>query len=432
MADHPTCLCIVARDRIRGNDFIAALEASLRPNEQLEIIVDRRSGEPSDSWDPAVERRRRPQVDLALKENGFAVVPAPNQGPGVHRAPVSPVSLLVPSAPSSEVDWDDASDDDDAERLEAIRSFKRGRSSNLVPWLIAALAVAAAAAFVLSPTGHALKQTVAQKVSSEPAPAPTANTPAANAPAPGSPATSTPAPSAPSGAPPAAQSSDVAPPARGPAVADKSGAADAPARAPATGVPAPAERPLRGPASSSSAGTEPAQSRDLPAVEKPRESGAPRGEDTTPPNTSTAPSPGRRTRSTETARSTTSAPESPRAGTGTPSASAPSQATVEPSEPVSRSVSPRFAGLPRVELSREGGASATYSARIVDPAGKPLPDAEVLLLARMPDGTVENVRMNFYPDRGTYRGSLPTTSAPVDLRVRVITGDKRVEIPLGP
>jgi len=194
----------------------------------------------------------------------------------------------------------------------------------------------------------------------------------------------------------------------------------------------PAERPLRGPASSSSAGTEPAQSRDLPAVEKPRESGAPRGEDTTPPNTSTAPSPGRRTRSTETARSTTSAPESPRAGAGTPSASAPSQATVEPSEPVSRSVSPRFAGLPRVELSREGGASATYSARIVDPAGKPLPDAEVLLLARMPDGTVENVRMNFYPDRGTYRGSLPTTSAPVDLRVRVITGDKRVEIPLGP
>ena len=85
-----------------------------------------------------------------------------------------------------------------------------------------------------------------------------------------------------------------------------------------------------------------------------------------------------------------------------------------------------------MELSREGGASATYSARIVDPTGKPLPDAEVLLLARMPDGTVENVRMNFYPDRGTYRGSLPTTSAPVDLRVRVITGDKRVEIPLSP
>jgi len=112
----------------------------------------------------------------------------------------------------------------------------------------------------------------------------------------------------------------------------------------------------------------------------------------------------------------------------------PRQAAVAPpSERVSRSVSPRFAGLPRVELSREAGASGgTYSARIVDPAGKPLPDAEVLLLARMPDGTVENVRMDFYPDQGTYRGSLPTASSPVDIRVRVITGDKRVEIPLGP
>jgi len=104
-----------------------------------------------------------------------------------------------------------------------------------------------------------------------------------------------------------------------------------------------------------------------------------------------------------------------------------------PAEPGSRLSSPRFAGLPRVELSREeGSASGTYTVRIVDPAGKPLGDAEVLLLARMPDGTVENVRMNFYPDHGTYRGALPPShSSPVDLRVRVITGDKRVEIPLG-
>jgi hypothetical protein len=71
--------------------------------------------------------------------------------------------------------------------------------------------------------------------------------------------------------------------------------------------------------------------------------------------------------------------------------------------------------------------------RIADPAGKPLADAEVLLLARMADGTVENVRMGFFPDQGTYRGTLPPTrSAPVDLRIRVITGDKRVEVPLGP
>ena len=102
-----------------------------------------------------------------------------------------------------------------------------------------------------------------------------------------------------------------------------------------------------------------------------------------------------------------------------------------PAEPGSRLVSPRFAGLPRVELSREPGTgNGTYAVRIADPAGKPLGDAEVLLLARMPDGTVENVRMDFYPDHGTYRGSLRST--PLDVRVRVITGDKRVEIPLGP
>jgi hypothetical protein len=100
---------------------------------------------------------------------------------------------------------------------------------------------------------------------------------------------------------------------------------------------------------------------------------------------------------------------------------------------VSRAVSPRFAGLPRVELSREPGTpGGAYAVRILDPAGKPLGDAEVLLLARMPDGTVENVRMDFSPDQGTYRGALTARSAPVDLRVRVITGDKRLEIPLGP
>lgn len=103
-------------------------------------------------------------------------------------------------------------------------------------------------------------------------------------------------------------------------------------------------------------------------------------------------------------------------------------------EPVMRASSPRFAGLPRVELVREGSASGgAYAVKIVDPAGKPLSDAEVLLIARMADGTLENVRMGFVPEQGTYRGTLPPVrSTPVDLRVRVITGDKRVEVPIGP
>jgi len=386
VTDHSTCLCIVSRDRLRGNDFIAAVGASMRPHEQLEIIVDRRSGELSNDWDPTQDRRRRPQVDLALKANGFAVVPAPSQG-----GRRTPMSLLVPSAPSSDGGFDDG--DDDEERLEAIRSFKRERSSNLVPWLIAALVAVAAAAFILSPTGHALKQTVAQHISTDTTSSSNA-TNSSNPPAPAPPSNPVPAPQA-----------------RAPVVADKPPAGDAPARAPATETPQ-VDRPLRGPASPS----EPAPPREAARVDPSRDAGAPTFESS---GSSTAPGATRRSRATETAR---------------PSTPMPRQAAVAPpSERVSRSVSPRFAGLPRVELSREAGSSGgTYSARIVDPAGKPLPDAEVLLLARMPDGTVENVHMDFYPDRGTYRGSLPTASSPVDIRVRVITGDKRVEIPLGP
>ena len=118
-----------------------------------------------------------------------------------------------------------------------------------------------------------------------------------------------------------------------------------------------------------------------------------------------------------------------------PSPTAPREtasATVAP-DTVSRTIAPRFAGLPRVELIREGGSSGAYAVKIADPAGKPLGDAEVLLIARMADGTLENVRMGYVPDQGAYRGMLPPVrSAPVDLRIRVITGDKRVEIPVGP
>jgi hypothetical protein len=391
VADQTTCLCIVSRDRLRGNDFIAALGASLRPHEQLEIVVDRRSGEPSHDWDPARDRRRRPQVDLALKANGFAVVPAPAPSQAGHR---TPMSLLIPSAPSLDGAFDD--DDDDAERLEAIRSFKRERSRTLVPWLVAGLAALAAAAFVLSPIGHALKQSVAQRVSTDTT------------------SSSSPASSA---EPPPPQPSSPAPQAQGPVVTDKPAAADAPTRAPAPEAPE-VERPLRGPASS----PQPAPSREAGTINSSRDAGAPAADGSVPPRASAAPGAARRPRSTETARPSVSTPMERQA------AVAPT-----PSAPMSRSVSPRFAGLPRIELSREpSSAGGTYSARIVDPAGKPLSDAEVLLLARMPDGTVENVRMDFDPDRGTYRGSLPTTSSPVDLRVRVITGDKRVEIPLGP
>ena len=380
MADRPACLCIVARDRIRGSDFIAALEASLRPDDPLEIIRDRRSGEPTGEWERAADRRQRPQVDLALKVNGFAVVPAPSP-----KGEREPLSWLLPSAPSPRP----GPDDDDEERLEAIRSFKRKRSSNLVPWLVAGLAVAAAAvAFVWSPTGDAFKQSLAHRTAPETS-------------APASPPTQTP---------------DASTATRSPAVAEEPRVAEAPPGPPANDAP-PVDRSTRDPAPPAT--TEPPTPTSRVAPASPRDTRPAPAESSAPPSAASR----GRSRPAETARPSSIAP-------------APRQAVVvpAPAEPVSRAISSRVAGLPRVELSREPAASGgVYAVRIVDPAGKPLEDAEVLLLARMPDGTVENVRMDFSPDHGTYRGALPPArSSPVDLRVRVITGDKRVEIPLGP
>ena len=384
MADHTRCLCIVSRDRLHGRDFLAAVQASVRPEDHLEVIVDRRRGEPSSQWHGAGDRRKRPHVDLALHADGVAIVPAaipgdqrrPEPSPRDQtsgqlvedrlvgreipqnersmRAERGPLSLRVPSRLDPQVarapeDYQaeryEDHDDDDAEQLEAIQRFKRERSRRLLlPWTVAGLAVAAAAVVVLSPLAHSPKQIVAPRASSE---APRSTDPAAG------------------GEPSSLSSRD-----------DASAAS-------------------------------PRENREMSA-----ESSAPPA-----PQTATGTTAGRR------AKSSVNEP-APRLAASPPPRS----------EPMSRLTSPRFAGLPRVDVSRERGSpTGIYSARIVDPAGRPLRDADVLLLARMSDGTVENVRMEFVPDRGTYRGALPPTrSSFVDLRVRVSTGDKRIEIPVEP
>jgi hypothetical protein len=69
--------------------------------------------------------------------------------------------------------------------------------------------------------------------------------------------------------------------------------------------------------------------------------------------------------------------------------------------------------------------------RLSDPEGKPVVDATVLLIARMADGTVENIAMGALAEPGVYRGTVPTNqSTPVDLGVRVTTGGRSVEVPL--
>jgi len=106
---------------------------------------------------------------------------------------------------------------------------------------------------------------------------------------------------------------------------------------------------------------------------------------------------------------------------------------VPPSEgTTSKATSKQVAASPLAELVGEPvsrGWGDSYAVRLLDPAGRPMVGANVVLLARMADGTVENVAMGALSEPGAYRGTVPTSrSTPVDLRVRVTTGDGPVEV----
>src|SRR5437870_5014419 len=137
--------------------------------------------------------------------------------------------------------------------------------------------------------------------------------------------------------------------------------------------------------------------------------------ETSPPAKETSPPPlGARTPANE-----TGAP--PKAGTdqgasgGRPRLSAtarPSASATAPSpEAATPKATPQFGGSHRAELVRKPvtrGWGASYAVRLLDPAGKPMVVADVLLVARMADGTVENIVMGRLPEPGTYRGTVPT------------------------
>jgi hypothetical protein len=106
--------------------------------------------------------------------------------------------------------------------------------------------------------------------------------------------------------------------------------------------------------------------------------------------------------------------------------------------PITREMSPALPGVPRVELSRASarapeGQGETYTVRVSDLSGRPLANADILLLARMADGTAASIPLSAGAEPGTYQGTMPSgRSTLVDLRVRVTTSDKRVEIPFAP
>jgi hypothetical protein len=419
-----TRLCIISRDPLRGGHFLAALQASLGPEDDLEIIIDRRHGGSSGEPDLKEDRRRHGQVDLALEANGFAIVPAS----------VDPIEDSPPIERLSPVD------DEDEERVESTHDFQRQQPGTLIPKLLGVLSGLTLAALVLVLAGQVTGQSLLSQLFTGP----------------------------PSGGPdqPPGRTNESSAPAQFPAVAEEPVVAETrPAR---TETPPPARPNSESHSVGGPASTTWVSPRDADRLTpKPRETSGPSevtgtaslepsitSRETSPPPKETSPPP----RETSTSTRGASAPANetgapPRAGTGQgasggrsrlgatarQSPSAPPLSSqvaggVPPGAATPKATPTQVAGSHRAELvgkpvSRGWGDS--YAVRLLDPAGQPMVVAGVVLVARMADGTVENIAMGALPEPGTYRGTVPTgRSTPVDLRVRVTTGDESVEVPV--
>jgi hypothetical protein len=106
-------LCIVSRDPLQCSELVLTLQASLDPDDEVEIVMDRRRARDvfdtkSGAAEPvSVERRHNPDVDLAVRTKGFAIVPA----------------VPMTSRPREEPDAEERA------RFENIVSFKRRHES---------------------------------------------------------------------------------------------------------------------------------------------------------------------------------------------------------------------------------------------------------------------------------------------------------------
>jgi hypothetical protein len=136
-------LCIVSRDPLQCSELVLSLQASLDPDDEVEIVMDRRpAGDVFDtkSGAPAavsVERRHNPDVDLALRTKGFAIVPA----------------VPMTSRPREEPDAEERA------RFENILSFKRRHESRSGRVVGAAGAVMVALILAPSPAKSAATRT---------------------------------------------------------------------------------------------------------------------------------------------------------------------------------------------------------------------------------------------------------------------------------
>jgi hypothetical protein len=124
------------------------------------------------------------------------------------------------------------------------------------------------------------------------------------------------------------------------------------------------------------------------------------------------------------------------ASPGTRPASKPVGSRPSRAAATSNATPPRFGNSLRAELAHKPvsrGWGESYAVRLLNHAGQPMASADVWLVARMADGTVERIPMGALPEPGIYRATVPTgRSNPVDLRVRVRRGDRPVEVSVKP
>ena len=126
-------VCIVSRDPLQCSELVLSLQALLDPDDEVEIIMDRRrprelfETEPVERDEASRGRRKNPDVDLAVRTKGFAIVPAPPMTPGATTEP----------------------DADDRARFENVLSFRRRREPR--PGRVVGAAGAVMVALILTP-----------------------------------------------------------------------------------------------------------------------------------------------------------------------------------------------------------------------------------------------------------------------------------------
>jgi len=153
-------LCIVSRDPLQCSELVLSLQASLEPDDEVEIIMDRRRArdlfetESRGPDPPSVDRRRHTDVDLEVRTKGFAIVP----GAAMPRATEEP-------------------DAEDRARFENILSFRRRHERR--PGRAVGAASAVMVALILMPPldifpdrnpGDATRAEVTKPEPAEPAP----------------------------------------------------------------------------------------------------------------------------------------------------------------------------------------------------------------------------------------------------------------------